>query len=430
MTKPSLLIVDDEKEVLNALHRVLRKEFELHLFSDPIKALEFYKNNPVPLVISDMRMPEMDGATFLTNICQENIQSKRFLLTGHADIDLTVAAVNDGNITHYFAKPWNNDELVAELKSAYEIYLSERKTKVLLKKNIQKNAELSLLNSSLELEINKTQKKLLLISSKGAKNFTRLKKTFSTFVEIYAESIALHNQETTRHNFRVASHARLLAEQLGEDKLSVFQIYIAGLLYEAGKLSIPQSILQQPVESLIHQDKTLYNTFYDAGAVFLSKIDELSFVANIVRHIPEYFNGAGKPENLAEDNIPLGSRILSVVVLFDNLILGRHSSLALSVIESKERVRELSGKVFDPNIVTLYFQMLEHRTKPVEGIIEYQVNLSELSIGDVLTQNIVNELGNSLLTKGTVIEQQHIDKLSEISKEQQLNFTLFVTAHA
>jgi len=115
MTKPELLIVDDEEEVLNALNRVLRKEFQLHLFNEPLKALEFFQSNPVPLVISDMRMPLMDGATFLAKITELSHRTKRFLLTGHADINLTVAAVNEGKISHYFAKPWNNEELIYEL---------------------------------------------------------------------------------------------------------------------------------------------------------------------------------------------------------------------------------------------------------------------------------------------------------------------------
>ena len=211
MDKPSLLILDDEKEVLNALNRVLRKHFQLYLFSDANEAIGFYQDNPnIPLILTDMRMPVMDGATFLGKIIDINPHCKRFLLTGHADINLTVTAVNEGKICHYFSKPWDNGELIAELTSAYQLYLNERKTKQLLKINLAKNAELSLINSSLELETNKSQKKLQLISAREANGFVRLKKTFSTFIDIYAETICLHNQVVTRHNFRVADHARLI----------------------------------------------------------------------------------------------------------------------------------------------------------------------------------------------------------------------------
>jgi len=125
MSKPELLILDDEQEVLNALNRVLRKDFELYLFSDPHQALAFYEGSPVPLIISDMRMPIMDGATFLARISKIHHKSKRFLLTGHADINLTEAAVNEGDISHHFAKPWDNIELISKLKLSYNLYITD-----------------------------------------------------------------------------------------------------------------------------------------------------------------------------------------------------------------------------------------------------------------------------------------------------------------
>jgi len=127
MSKPELLILDDEKEVLNALNRVLRKDFELFLFSEPHDALSFFENNPVPLVISDMRMPIMDGATFLARITALNPNSKRFLLTGHSDINLAEMEVAEGKSPYYFAKPWDNFELISELKIAHELYIAEEK---------------------------------------------------------------------------------------------------------------------------------------------------------------------------------------------------------------------------------------------------------------------------------------------------------------
>ncbi len=425
MSKPALLILDDEKEVLNTLNRVLRKEFELFLFSDALEAIAFYQENPVPLVISDMRMPVMDGAEFLTKIIELNSQSKRFLLTGHADIGMTVSAINEGKITHFFEKPWNNAELISELKIAYKLYITELKSQKILKINIKKNAQLSLINSSLELEINKSQKKLALVSSKEAKSFVRLKKTFTTFIDIYAETISLHTQDYTQHNTRVAAHARLMAEHLNCDKLTVFQIYIAGLVYEAGKLALSQTILSQAIESLAHHERTLFDGFYQKSYEILQKVDELLYVANIVKHIPEHYDGLGKPDHLAGDDIPLGSRILAVVSAFDNFVIGRQVSSSISVIEAKHRIKERSGKFFDPEIVMLYMKLLETMPSPKEGEIEYPISLNLLKVGYVLAQDVINGHQHTLLTKGTIIEQQHIDKLTELQLEED-NFMFFI----
>ena len=427
MSKPTLLVIDDEKEVLNALNRALRKEFELFLFSDPIAALEFYRDKPTPLVLSDMRMPIMDGATLLGHISEINPSSKRFLLTGHADINLTVAAVNEGKISHYFAKPWDNVELIAELKDAFAVYLSELSTKKLLRVNKEKNAKLSLLNSSMELEINKSKKKLDLISTKEAKSFARLKKTFNTFVGIYANSIALHNEEYTQHNYRIASHARYIAEQQDCDKLLSYQIYIAGLLYEAGKIALPQKLLREPYEQLNHQEQTLFDSFYQTGADLLSDVDELSFVVEIIKHIPERYDGSGLPEHLIADDIPLGSRILALVTHFDNLVIGRQQIAPVSVTEAKERLAKMAGSRFDPKLQSIYLDMLsalpEHNAA---GNLEFPTDLMQLCEGLILTQDIVNSSSSVMLTKGTVIEQSHIDKLIEISGERDEQFSVFI----
>jgi response regulator RpfG family c-di-GMP phosphodiesterase len=431
MSKPALLVIDDDKEVLNALNRALRLEFELFLFSDPIAALEFYRKKPTPLVLSDMRMPVMDGATLLGHISDINPSSKRFLLSGYADINLTVVAVNEGKISHYFTKPWDNIELIAELKDAFTVYLSELSTKKLLRVNKEKNAKLSLLNSSMELEINKSKKKLDIISTKEANSFARLKKTFNTFVCIYANSIALHNEEYSQHNYRVASHARYIAELQGCDKLLSYQIYIAGLLYEAGKISLPQKLLREPYEQLNHQEQTLFDSFYQTSADLLSGVDELAFVIEIIKHIPEHINGTGLPEHLVGDDIPLGSRILAIVTSFDNLVIGRQQIAPVSVTEAKQRLAKLAGSRFEPKLLSIYLNMLSgFSDSSAANKLEFPIDLLQLSKGLILTQDVVNSSSNILLTKGTVIEQSHIDKLLEISKEHEEQFSLFIQNQA
>jgi len=427
MGKPALLVVDDEKEVLNALNRALRKEFELYLFSDPESALEFYRDKPIPLVLSDMRMPIMDGATLLSRISEINPNSKRFLLTGHADINLTVAAVNEGKISHYFAKPWSNVELIGELKSAFSVYLSEMKSIKLLQINKERNAKLALLNSSMELEVNKSKQKLALVSSKEAKNFARLKKTFNTFVNIYANSIALHTEEGSQHSYRIAAHARYIAEKQDCDKLLSYQIYIAGLLYEAGKLALPQSLLKLPYDELNHQEQTLFDGFYQTGADLLSDVDELSFVVEIIKHIPELYNGSGLPEHLSGEDIPLGSRILAIVTYFDNLFIGRQTTAKISVTEAKQRLEKFCKSRLDPKLVSLYLTMLiEFPGGSKLGRLEFPIDLMQLREGLILAQDVINNSARVLLTKGTVIEQSHIDKLIKISNEQEEQFLVFI----
>jgi response regulator RpfG family c-di-GMP phosphodiesterase len=426
MEKASLLILDDEKEVLNALNRVLRKHFQLYLFSDPNEALSCYEENPhIPLVITDMRMPIMDGATFLGKIIDINPACKRFLLTGHADVKLTVTAVNEGKISHYFAKPWDNQELITELTDAYELYRHEKKTLQLLKVNLAKNAELSLINSSLELETNETQKKLQQISSREANGFVRLKKTFSTFIDIYAETIRLHTKDNTGHNLRVAAHARLIAEQHACSKLTIFQIYIAGLLYETGKIALDQELLNKAIDDMNQQEKKLYSGFYLKSYSLLKNVEQLAFVAEIIKSIPQSVNKVEQFSGHVEHEIPLGSRIIAVVSLYDNLINGRQCAISLSTTEAKHRLKELAKSVLDPMIVNQYLAILTEMPSSVEGKVDFLLNTGDLVEGMVLTKDILNSDKHPMLTKATQLEQHHIDKLLEIEKTKNERFLIY-----
>ncbi len=425
MGKPSLLILDDEQEVLNALNRVLRKHFQLYLFSDANEALTFFQTNPyIPLVMTDMRMPVMDGATFLGKIIAINSSCKRFLLTGHADVNLTVTAVNEGKISHYFAKPWNNQELINELTNAYKLHCNEKKTEQLLKLNLAKNAELSLINSSLELETNKNQKKLQQISSREASGFVKLKKTFSTFIDIYAETIRYHTKEMTGHNVRVAKHARLIAEQKNCSKLAIFQIYIAGLLYETGKIALDQNLLTTPLDEMTQQEKTIYGDFYQKSYSLLKDVEQLGFVAEIIKNIPLNFNHSEHTDSEYEYDIPLGSRIIAIVSFYDNLINGRQSTYKQSTTEAKHQLKKLAKSVFDPVIVEQYLSLLEGGVGLAADQVDFLLNTNDLVEGMVLSKDILNNGKQTMLTQGTQIERHHIEKLLHIENQQNEHFLI------
>jgi len=414
MNKTSLLILDDEPEVLNALKRILRTQFELFLFSEPVKALEFYRENPVPLVLSDMRMPVMDGATFLTLISKINPRSRRFLLTGHSDIDLTVAAVNDGKISHYFAKPWDNKDLISQLQAAEKSYQDEIKSLRLLKVNHIKNVELSQQNASMVADVNKQQRQLL-----------RLKKNFNVFIEIYADSIAMHTQDRTGHNYRVGAQARYLALKIGCDPLTAYQIYVAGLLYETGKLALPQQILAQPYDQLSPHQQTSLNHFFEQSVTMLSKISQLVDVVKIIKHTAQPFNNLTELNN-SDEAVPLGSKILAVVIAFDNLVLGRQTKAHISVKRAKQLIEAQGNKTLDQTVVELFLNMMAVLPATDDEFLEFAADLTGLGTDWVLTKDLENSKHGILLTQGTVLKQGYIDKLSKVANEQEQPLLLFI----
>jgi two-component system, probable response regulator PhcQ len=119
MIMAKLLIVDDEPNVLNALRRMCLNHDappaipnpQVMTFTSPVKALEYLRDHPVDLIISDFRMPEMDGATFLTEARKLQANSARIIISAHADIEGIMRAINVAGIFQFVSKPWSDHEL-------------------------------------------------------------------------------------------------------------------------------------------------------------------------------------------------------------------------------------------------------------------------------------------------------------------------------
>lgn len=131
-----ILIVDDEKDNLEALQRLLRSHFKVTATTSPLDALKLIQKEEFAVIVSDQRMPEMTGVEFLEKAKVVAPSATRILLTGYTDIDSVIGAINRGNIYRYIAKPWDPEDLKLTLKQAEEASL--------LRKELErKNQELS-----------------------------------------------------------------------------------------------------------------------------------------------------------------------------------------------------------------------------------------------------------------------------------------------
>lgn len=114
-----ILCVDDESSILSSLKRLLHgHNYEIYTVSSGREGLAVLQNNIIDLVISDMRMPEMNGAQFLEQVFSRWPDTIRILLTGYSDAVDMIAAINRGNIWRYIAKPWNDEELLITVQQA------------------------------------------------------------------------------------------------------------------------------------------------------------------------------------------------------------------------------------------------------------------------------------------------------------------------
>ena len=149
--KYSILCVDDEKSILNALKRLLRKEgYQLFFASSGMEGLEKLKANKVQMVISDQRMPHMSGTEFLAEVKAHYPDVLRIILTGYSDIDSITQSINEGHIYKFFFKPWNNQRLKIEIREALEQLDLAETNRRLDETIVKQNMKLQAMNENLE----------------------------------------------------------------------------------------------------------------------------------------------------------------------------------------------------------------------------------------------------------------------------------------
>ena len=163
MTIPehTILCVDDEENILNALKRLLRKEgYTLRTATSGLEGLEILKNDDIHLVICDQRMPDMGGTEFLAKVKDEYPDIIRVILTGYTDIDSISESINKGHIYKFLLKPWNDQNLKLEIRQCIEQYKLAQINKKLQDKIIEQNKELRKINETLEVMVRERTKDL------------------------------------------------------------------------------------------------------------------------------------------------------------------------------------------------------------------------------------------------------------------------------
>ncbi len=149
MKKETVLIVDDQIEVLNMLRRLLSKDYNIVLANSGKEALDYLKKTPVTVILSDQRMPQMDGVTFLNQAQKIRPEAIRIMITGYADIGATIGAVNQAGIYYYISKPFEPEELKSIVKKAIQKYHDVRNAESLKNELLKKNKELEEANIKL-----------------------------------------------------------------------------------------------------------------------------------------------------------------------------------------------------------------------------------------------------------------------------------------
>jgi response regulator RpfG family c-di-GMP phosphodiesterase len=143
--KINIIYIDDEENNLVSFKATFRLKYNVHTAISGEAASEILDKHPIDIIITDQRMPNMTGVEFLESIIEKHPDPMRLLLTGYADMNAVIDAVNKGKIFHYLTKPWNEEELDMTIQRAYDVYKLRRDEKELTEKLGVSNAQLEFL---------------------------------------------------------------------------------------------------------------------------------------------------------------------------------------------------------------------------------------------------------------------------------------------
>ena len=274
-----ILFVDDDESVLSAFMRQLRRRYHIHVANSAEEALEKLRcTGPYAVVVSDLRMPGMDGIEFLSRVRRRSPETVRVMLTGYADLEASMAAVNNGHVFRFLTKPVATEELIKALEAA----LAQHR----------------------------------LITTKNA----FMEETLGACLKLLSDVLALVSPVAFSNTARVKRYVRYMAKALGLPK--AWRYTLAADLSQIGCITVPPAVLEKRArgEALTPDEEALLASHPQVAAKLIAEIPRLETIAEMVARQREPFADLGESAPPRErDPVALGAQLLHIAFDYDHL---------------------------------------------------------------------------------------------------------------
>jgi response regulator RpfG family c-di-GMP phosphodiesterase len=347
---PKVLFVDDDPNILAAYQRQLRRQYQIDTALAAERGLEAVaKAGPYAVIVSDLKMPGMNGIQFLSKVREMAPDSVRIMLTGFAELQTAIDAVNEGNIFRFLTKPCSPEILGKALDMGIEQY--------------------RLITAEREL----------------------LEQTLRGSIQVLTQILSLLNPEALGRSSRISRYAREIGLVMKYPE--IWQLETAAMLSQIGFILLPEEALKKIYhgQQLTPEETQLLDMHPFIASDLLNNIPRLEGIAKIIAYQEKHFDGSGIPvDNVRREEIPLGARILKVALDFDTLqTAGDSKSRAIAQLKQK------SGW-YDPAVVTALEAVVW-----IEGRFEVRViSLQDLRDNMILDDDVWTINGTLLIAKG------------------------------
>ncbi|MEA4906440.1 MAG: response regulator [Anaerolineaceae bacterium] len=381
MAKDRVLLVDDDTNVLASIQRHLNRDFEIVTFERGRQALgALRQEEPFAVLVSDYRMPDMNGLTFLKEAREIAPNTVRILLTGYADVDMSVQAINEDNVFRLLLKPCPKEMLVKALEDGINQY--------------------HLMVSEHEL----------------------LDETLNGSVKVFIDILSMLNPIIFNRSANLRQMAIKVANQLSFDH--VWEVELSVLLSQIGSVSMPKEILDklENGESLLPTERSMYQTQARVGCDLLDNIPRLHLVAEGIFYQYKLYNGEGYPANgVKRDAIPWIGRLLKVLFDFDELNR-QYNNPMLAVAEMQKQTTW-----YDPQILTaLHIELIGMKVNKPKKMVERFIKAEDIRTGMIMARDVFDLKHHTLITKGTEVSKVMEARLLNYARYKNIIEPIFI----
>lgn len=409
-SEPKVLFVDDEPNILQSLRRVMRQEnFTVQTAVTPEEALELITQHDFAVVISDQRMPSMRGAELLEKIRRHSPQTIRMILTGYADMQSAMDAINKGGAERYISKPWDDVVLQDTVRDAVSRYQLLRENLTLQETLSIRNAELESLTKNMEQKVFERTREVLELNQ-------HIKQNFNGALNILATLTERHSNVMGSHAKRICEISLSLAASLNMPKSDQEQLRVAALLHDIGSIGLPEEIVKKPKNQRNDYEQRVMEQHPILGASLLEHIPQFKNASAMILAHHEYWDGTGYPHQLKRTQIPLGARIIAVADAYDNALNQQGTYANTTPAQVIRQMEHHANRLYDENVLNELKTLVLDGELGISDTDTIDIGWRDVRTGMVLSKDLVTTTGVLILKKDSDITAEvyrHLEKLFE-----------------
>lgn len=374
--KNRLLLVDDEPKVLSGLALHLSEEYEIDTAESGAVGLDFVReNSDYAVVVSDMRMPRMNGIEFLKQVALLRPTTSRILLTGFAELNVTIDAINEGHVFRFLTKPCPRQQLLAAVQSGMRQY-----------------------------QLVKAEKELVEGTLHGS-------------IQVLSEVISLSNPLAFGRNDRVRRLTLSVARSLGIE--SDWELDVAAMLNQLGCVAVPAYVIEKIFRNvpLTQDEQAAFNRHPETAQRLLNGIPRMEGVARILAYQTKQFNGEGIPrDRVAGTQIPIASRILKAVTDYD--LFDCHGQPTAEILH---RMKQRTD-IYDPSVIQALCQATEQELQGTT----HELMLNQVREGMIFDVDVIDKENRVIVAKGQKATKSLLSRLSVFARNAGIREPLLV----